>query len=321
MANNNNTTERSLSVRTCEDLQLCLLYEESSFYLDVVVVILTALDILLIIATILSNGIFIVSLFRFENLRRSSNYLLLNLAVVNSMFGTLSFSICGVFQLQFIDCQPDMCLYQDLFVFLAGTGLSLGLSSFTLISIERYLCIFYALRWQRILTNAHVAVVVCSVWIVLVPTFSLLYSFNLWAAFYNFYIITLLINVLALVIINGKILKEIRRHENRIALDTQGVANVEESRKAREKKRAKTIIWMLALLFLCYGPTVILALATKIPSIDQVRLQFGWMACRTISLSHSAFAILVYGLRTKEIRSAYKSLLKKLCGYGRLDEG
>jgi heme exporter protein D len=199
-----------------------------------------------------------------------------------------------------------------MFIYLAGTGLSLGLSSFTIISIERYLCIFYALRWQELLTNGRVVAVVVGVWMIWLPTFSSLYGFTLWGAFYYVYVLSLIINVLALLVTNGRILKEVRRHEISIAQVSHGAPNAEELRKAREKKRAKTIIVMLALVFLCYGPTIILIFVSKIPSVDQVDLQFGWMACRTISLSHSSFAILVYGLRTKEIRSAYKDIMNKL---------
>lgn len=292
----------------CEHREFCVRYRESAFYIESIVTTLTIIDVFLIATTLAINGIFIFSSFLYENLRNSSNFLLLNLAVIDFMFGAAGLIVCCLFQLQFIGCQTRICFYKDLYVHFFGTGMALTMMTFTFISIERYVCIFYALRWMDIVTKKTVALAICIVWIYTVGVTTICRIFDSWNVFEEIYLIQFVINILIILITNLRIFQEIRRHEKRIKQE-QVAPNSEEIRKTRERKRAKTIILMILLMIVCYLPAMLIIAAKKIPSVDNVQLQYGWMACRTISLSHSTFDFLVYGLKTEEIRRAFRKIL------------
>lgn len=297
----------------CSHLQFCLKYNESAAYIETVVVVLTVLDAFLILTTILCNGLFILSFFLYQHLQTPSNILLLNLAIVNITFGTLGLISCCLFQTQFISCKRNLCFFKDLYVHFFGTGMAFTLTIFTFVSVERFICIFFALRWEEISTKRRAWIVVVFTWVFWLGVSCPLRAVDRWDIFENIYLVLMISSFLILLITNGAILKEIRRHEKRIAQD-EITSNSDQVRKRREKKRAKTISLMIALVFLCYIPTLLMVVLIKLPSVDQVNLQFGWMACRTISLSHSTFDIVVYGIRTEEIKKSFKKVLNKLHG-------
>lgn len=297
----------------CDHLKFCHEYNNFSVYIETVVVVLTVLDVFIILTTILCNGLFIISFFLYQNLKTPSNILLLNLAIVNITFGTFGLISCCLFQVQFVSCQRKLCFFKDMYVYFFATGMSFTLTIFTFVSLERFICIFYALRWEEISTKRRASIVVVLTWVFWLGVSCPLRALDRWDIFENIYLVVVSSSFLILLITNGTILKEIQRHEKRIAHDEIS-SNSDEIRKAREKKRAKTISLMIALVFLCYIPTILMVMLIKLPSINQVDLQFGWMTCRTIALSHSTFDIVVYGLRTEEIKKAFKKVLNKLRG-------
>jgi len=301
----------------CDQLEFCVHYRESSFYIETVVTTLTVIDVFLIVGTLAINGIFIVS-FMYDNLRNSSNYLVLNLAVIDFTFGSIGLAACCIFQLQYIGCQLTLCYYKDLYVHFFGTGMVLTMMTFTFISIERYVCIFYALRWMAIITKKNIGIAICILWVYAIGMTTLCRVLDTWDTYGEIYFVQFTINIIIIVFTNVRIFQEIRRHEKRINLE-QIAANAEEIRKAREKKRAKTISLMILLMILCYLPALLIMAAKRIPSVDPIQLQYGWMTCRTISLSHSMFDFLVYGLQTEEIRCVFRKILR-MCWCGKKEQ-
>lgn len=281
--------------------------------MDIITSFLAVIDMIFFLATLLGNGAFVVVILVYRNMHTSSNYLLLNLAIVNGIFGSLGYAFCSILRFHYVGCNAQLCFVEDIFVYFAVTGLGMSLISFTFISVERYICIFYALKWQQILTTSRVIGAIGLIWFLLLTSLTVLYAMGFHSYFYMVYMIEIIVNVLILLATNGRIFKEIRRHEYRIAQATpQGEANSDGLRRIREKKRAKSVIIMLAIVFVCYVPTLILIVLGFISSIDQVQLQLGWMVCRSIPLTHTTFGILVYGLRTDEVKQAYRDMMDKL---------
>jgi len=108
-------------------------------------------------------------------------------------------------------------------------------------------------------------------------------AFDVWKIFQTIYIIQAMFNIAATIITNSIIFREIRRHEKRIAQVQHLAPNADEIRKARGKKRAKTIILMMSLVILCYLPLMVLLLGYKVPSVDPVKWQYAFLCCRIFS--------------------------------------
>jgi len=147
----------------------CLAYKVCQRYkFDYFVEAITVQLILIILLTIITpvvNGVFILMVYLFKELRYTSNYFVLNVALVNITFGFGSLMSCCLYYARLIACTVDVCFYKEVFIHISGTGMALTMTTLTAISIERYICIFYALRWQQIVTNRRVAIVLVSLWV------------------------------------------------------------------------------------------------------------------------------------------------------------
>lgn len=304
----NNTTEHEF-VAKCLDHAFCQRYvgdafSKTTFFQFVVIVIFA-------IITPFINGIFIVMMWMLEELRHTSNYFFLNISLVNISFGFASLVTCSMYYYELAACTVQACFYRRVYIHISGTGMALTMTTFTVISIERYICIFYALRWGDIITTRRVVTVLSFLWVFWIAVPAALFVTNLRKVFEMLYMIQAALNITTIVIINSIIFKEIRRHEKRIALDDVA-SNADETRRAREKRRAKTIILMATLVILGYLPSLVLVIGNFIPNLEQVSWNYAWVVSRTIFLSHTTFDIIVYGLRTDETRKGLRKILSRL---------
>jgi len=191
----------------------------------------------------------------------------------------------------------------------------LTMTTFTAISVERYICIFYALRWVNIITKKRVVIAISVMWAFWAGEIITLRSLDLWWLHSRIYLVQFVINTSICAAINLKILKEVRRHEKRISSQEHSTNNAEESRKAREKKRARTFMWIVSLVIICYVPTFIMLSLSNHSSLDRMYVMMGWAICRALYQSHATFDILVYGIRTEEVHASCKKILKKIQSY------
>ena len=304
-----NLTERK-ELQLCLDYAFCHRYKTTNGFLETTFLQFTII-VLISLASVIINGFFILMMYLLAELRGTSNCFLLNIALVNSTFGLGSLIACSVYYKELIDCTVNVCLYRVIYVHISGTGMALTMTTLTVISIERYICIFYPLRWSQIITARRVVVVLVSLWIFWIGFSSVCRATNTWKLFQILYMTQALFNMVVITIINIVIFREIRRHERNIAHEQQMAPNAEEIRRAREKKRAKTIILMTTLVVIGYLPSLVLVIGYRVPSIDQVNWQYAWLVCRTIFLSHTAFDIIVYGLRTEETRRGVRKVLRR----------
>lgn len=308
----NSSLNESFRILPCK-ISLCNTEDLKHVAYAPTVTILSSIAIALSFTTLLFNGFFIFIIFLYQELRTCSNYLFLNLAIVNITYGTASLVSCFYYYRWLIDCARSVCFYMDVFSYFVGTGMALTMTTFTVISVERYICIFYALRWAQIITKRRVVIILILMWLTWLGTSGLLRLMNQWSMFKMVYIFQALINIGIIFVTNAKIFKEIRRHENSIAAQVQQSGpNTDEITKAREKKRARTMILMVSLLLLCYIPTLILQIGDKTPLINRFKWKFVFLPFRVILLSHTTFDVFVYGLRTEETRKAFKKLLNRL---------
>jgi len=267
----------------------------------------------LLFTTIFVNGVFILSTYLYQSLHTTCNYFYLNLSAINISLGTAALLTGCLYPLNTFDLETT-CIFKNLHVFFSSFGMTLTMTTFTAISVERYICVFYALRCADIITKKRVVIAISVMWAFWTVETMTLRSLGLWWLHSRIYMVQFVINTLICAVINMRILKEVRRHENRISSQEQSTANAEELRRAREKKRTRTLIWIVSLVVICYIPTFIMLLS-KYSSLDRIYVLMGWAICRVLYQSHTTFDILVYGIRTEEVYTSCKKILNKIRPY------
>jgi len=226
----------TLEVVRCIAFKFCQQYKQSPAFAGSTTLEFVIIIIFTIITPVI-NGVFILMAYLFEELRHTSNYFVLNIALVNITFGFGSLMSCCLYYARLIACTVDVCFYKEVFIHISGTGMALTMTTLTAISIERYICIFYALRWQQIVTNRRVAIVLGFLWVFWTGITGLLRAVDSWNIFQNIYMFQSVSNIAVLVVTNAIIFKEIRRHEKRINHEQQMAPNAEEIRRERPGKK------------------------------------------------------------------------------------
>ena len=174
--------------------------------------LITTLMFVLVFTTIFVNGIFILSTYLYQHLHTSCNYFFLNLSVINISLGTAGLITCCIFLLTYFECGETTCIFKNIHIYCTGITMALTMTSFTAISIERYICIFYALRWVDIITKKRVIIVISVMWMAWAGGSTTLRAFGLWWVHSRIYLAMFVINTFICAVINLRIFKEVRRH-------------------------------------------------------------------------------------------------------------
>lgn len=164
------------------------------------------LVVIFAIITPFINGVFIIMVCMLKELRQTSNYFFLNISLVNISFGFASLITCGMYYRQLAACTAQVCFYREVYVHISATDMALTMTIFTVISIERYICIFHALRWEQIITRRRVVVVLGSLWLFWITVPTSLRAADLWEIFEILYMIQGVLTITTVVITNSIIL-------------------------------------------------------------------------------------------------------------------
>ena len=205
------------------------------------------------LTAVLSNALLFVVYYLNEPLRRRpANTILLALALMDFLTGTVvnSLSVSEQVIILTADC-THICVVQELkfsctIFFTTATLVTLSLST-----LDRYVAVFHSFRYAELVTNERVTKVLLALWLGLVVNFATsrvlirnqLISFALCVS-----------NVIFIAVLYYKIYKEIRRLESHPVVAAN---EVENARKERERKTAKTVGLVLGFLFLSYVPLIL----------------------------------------------------------------
>ena len=207
------------------------------------------------LTAVLSNALLFVVYYLNEPLRRPAITILLALALTDFLTGAVVNSLNTYEQIIIVkgDC-TNMCVVMEqkitaIYFFTTATLVTLSLSA-----LDRYVAVFHSFRYTEFVTNERVIKVLLALGlglVVIVPTSTKLgyrpqAAISLWVSSVSF-----------ITVLYRKIYKEIRRLES----DPVVAANeMENARKDRERKTAKTVGLVLGFLFLSYVPLILLLL-------------------------------------------------------------
>lgn len=258
------------------------------------------------------NGVILFVIWRTQCLHSPSHTLLFGLALTDFVVGLLiqplQVSICFVY---LTTERSGPLALTEAFDVLSVILSSASFVTATVISVDRYLVFYLHMRYQAIVTNRRVVLIIAVGWLL-----SSLLGF-VWTqstkVYYYAAIVSFAVSFFISVLMYSKIYRIVRRHQAQIQAQEQ-VATHRSSQLhfARNTKSAVNTFYVCFFLLLCYFPYSCTAGVIQLTghSIDKyIALQFAG----TVTFINSSLNPLVYFWRVAEIRKAITSTFNCPC--------
>ena len=286
------------------------LSQDCSLPLDHGVALITVNSIVGVFGT-LGNLLVCVAVVTNLRLRRSSNYLLLSLAIadllVTMVCEPLVIAIYGM-RTFFNDCATDLELaYRNL----SMLSCSASVAHMAAISVDRFIAVVYPLRHRSIMDNCGLKAMLITCWAypITVPILSFVLPKNfpqgyLGLAMFAASYVTVFSCYSVIVISLVKHRKQLQGNQRRIRSSS-------DTRQARVEIRVASTLAIVIIVFTaCWFPLIAIMFATRKPLIKRHGAAYMWM--RTLALSNSAINFLIYGSRMQNFREAFAVIGHKI---------
>ena len=272
-----------------------------------------ALNVLMAIVAIFGNGLVVAAVRHSTSIRLPSKFLLCSLVLTDVGVGLVAqpqfvaFLITKVTQSLSTSC---LCLQSFGF-----SGLLLccaSLLTMTAISLDRYIALFFHLKYHQIVTTRRVCVVLVIIWL------SAVFFAWTWVwiitLFYSLFSIGLFLIFLVTPVAYIKIYRGLRRHHGQ---QVQAQAQVQAQQHAgntlnvaKYRRSASSMLWIYGIFIVCYLPYT----CFHFIEISQSSVI---MACIkefsvTIVFLNSCLNPFIYCFRLPEIRAEVMQILRKM---------
>ena len=295
----------------------------SAHYLYVAHILTSIINIASSPTAVAGNFIVMYSVWKSPLLHTPSNVFICCLAFSDLTVGLLAQPFFVIHKIGEISRRFDM--YCTTRILLESLGnVTAGASVFTMsgIAVERYLTLFFHLRYNEIVTARRVLFAVACFWIVLIVLAAFRISLIPPAIYHNILIAITSLSFLSTYLAYIKILQCVRKHERRIEIGEIEVirSNLQMEQKTghirnmkRYKKSTVTMIFVVGLFTACYVPFLCVKLAQKVWGYS-TPVKTAYLYATTIAFLNSSLNPLVYCWRINCLRHAVKKVLKeKLC--------
>lgn len=299
----------------------CLFVEvnlEVSRDVFIVNIITSVINSLFCISAVTANVLVIIAIWKKPSLRSSTNILLCCLASADLLVGSIgqpayvSHKIGenkGNFQVY--------CVSAVVMEMSGWTGLGVSIMTLTAISLERYVSLFFPLRYHSLVTSGRVAKSVTCFWFSML----LLGAFRFWFlknSTGSFFIIALIsVSLLVTTSAYGKIFLLARHQRVRVRDETRLSVQLRKSEAValatnnaiRQKKSSFTMAYVFGLFLLCYSPFLCCMIVYRIYGfVTNVKIAVNISS--TIAFVNSSLNPLLYCWRMRDIRREITKLLK-----------
>ncbi|XP_065065711.1 histamine H2 receptor-like [Rhopilema esculentum] len=269
--------------------------------------------IIFIFFNILSNSLLIFALYKSKQLRTFSNKFILIMTVSDLCFGIFAQPVLGAF---WISSGQRKCLELKSFEFTVIFLVYISVLMILLISLDRYLHVTKPIRYQTMMNNNRMTLLVVSCFIsgLVAATITVI-----WVSFYRQLTIVIFNFLLKTVflILNTKTLKTLERHYKNAVFRFQPGNRKETSNFRTERLAAvKTIRLVLGLFLACYTPYNICSVfwayhGFKRDSADGVLLETIYIWSCVIAASISFLNSLIFMRGNTKCRRVVGSLFCK----------
>ena len=202
---------------------------------------------------------------------------------------------------------------------------NLSLYSLVLVSVDRYITVFYPLRYSTLLNQRKINVILLLIWLYFACVGSIpLFGLNQWDicgsctildVYLRSYTIAFLfphitIGLIIAGILYGKIFYI--AHKQRKQMDKLAFR---QEKSNSNHKSAKLMAFVLLIFLLCWFPYIVTTMMSKLyqgekDTIKYTVLVYALEISKIILFGNSFLNPLIYGWKSKEFRKAYKSLLR-----------
>ena len=272
-------------------------------------VVLSTLYGLTGLAAIIGNALVLWLIARKRTLRTTSNLFLSSLAAADFLVGLVINLVWILIRCLGYNADNYLQTYSKAIDYLWIHTTVATTFNLCCVSLDRYIAIFYSLRYEEILTYTRCYVLIVTVWFLslVLPCSRFLVEdvTGLSTLYISFTIITVLIPMIIIILCSIRILRAAAVQSRRITVNT--VQNL-EAVKTRKKnyKAAKTISIVVGLFVVCWLPSLITSFVYYFSKKVCYCTEYltVWAAVEAVAFSSSAINPLVYCLRNHEFYEA-----------------
>lgn len=273
------------------------------------------INTILSITTVFANSLVITAIWRTPSLRYPSVVFLCGLAVSDLAVGLIVQPLFIGIELFKTLGQPanSDCTLETVFITLAFTLCGVSFGNVTSISFDRYLAIYFPLRYSTIVTLPRVVFIIILCWLTSIFVVS---SLVMWDINSFSYVVVVIIALFlsASTFIHIKIYKIVRRHRTEIRAQELAVQTSFGFTLARFKKTAMNTFLVYYFLLLSYAPFFIVWML-DIASRHSIKHPIAWKIANTTVFLNSAINPFLYCWRLPAVRGPVMILLKNLFHY------
>ena len=276
---------------------------------NVVLVMLTVLNIVTCPFTIVLNSLVMIAVKTKARLKTNSNTALGCLAVTDVLMGAIGqpIFVAGTILILQGDTSNEHCTLQRLsrIVIRALSGASIR--HLVLISVERFIAIKHSFAYTTMVTKPRILGSSALAWVTVVLSnmVLLITDSNIFLTINN---IILFILIAIIVFCQVAVYRETRRHEKQIA--AQQVSEEARQKFLKEKKALKLTTTLLFIIILCYSPIIvvrILLMTSTIPTVNTTYIVF--FTASVITVLNSLINPFIYCIRIRHFRVAFIEIL------------
>ena len=269
-----------------------------------------------VIPIIVTNMLVIAAVCRFRRLQTRTNIFALNLAIADLLVGLVIPLDAAFYLSESLNSNKYACLTRYM---LFAVSLGSSVYSLLLISAERFIAIIHPLHYYRILTRRRVAMLIANGWVyVTIVSLLPIFGWNKWnddilecdymkifpmPYIYMIYFscaLPLFLNLVLYVVVMQVAWKQIQKVRELEARFHQ------KATSTREVTSVKTMAFVLGIFFLCWLPYLV-AGPLHLAHVSHSRTARNFTIC--LGMFNSCVNGIIYGLRNKDFRNAYRALL------------
>ena len=281
--------------------------------------------VIIMIFTVFGNTLTIIAVSKFHNLRTTSNMFIVSLSAADLLLAVATPLCCFVrYTSQFTrDDVNRICCLACLIMNVTSQGASIF--SLLMIVVDRYIAVFYSLRYSCIVSKSRTYFCIAATWVLVTSmiiatmlshvrpiracVLGEIYKYNRW--FFGIIVGMGASIVLVNIILYSHIFYAARKHARAIH-DQMAAVNPTPSYDVNQTRIAKTMVMILSAFILCWVPTLIMQV---------IKNKFGsshgdWIiVVNQLSLlllySNSFMNPMIYCFKNKEFYRAFKFMLTK----------
>ncbi len=275
--------------------------------IDATVIINCALNVPLMLISILGNGLVLAAIIRTPSIRSTSMIMLCSLAVSDLLVGVIA---------QPLFHANELTEYNNVVVDLSEITLvsfcGISLVTITAITLDRFMAIHFHMRYPTLVTKSRVQCTIGMIWSIIF----VLIGLYLWSE-RAFFLLVAVLNVICLSISTFcyvRIYQIVRHHQLQINAQQQAVqySNLGDKFKSMRLKRSaiNTFVFYIVLI-LCYFPMYVLLTLYGTSYKDW---KTDWNFAITVMFMNSSINPILYCWRLRELRtSIVKTARQMLC--------